>query len=372
MRSWKRRVCALGMAVMLLLALTPAEGGQAVLSGVYLTAANEKLMDLNDETMPFWSDGVFYISNALFDGTDLGVNYIRNRSQGLAVLYTPYVGLYFDLEEQTAYDRQGVTYSAHAIEKGEYVFFPVDTVCRCFGLIWTYTATDTVPLVRITSSSAQLDDAGFIDAAGTSLRSRYAAYERQLEEREEDVPSKPPVWRPVGQRIHLIIRSSGYETTMEALEDLREAGVQATFLLSAEQMEEADLLRALVAEGHSVALLIGETTESGAEAELERARDLLWQAACAWLDLAWYEGAGDLSTLLSEMGCAQVTARLDRSGTALGTAAQTQNLLDTIGRYRGTMSVYLGGDGTFDAGLSSLLEGLREGQYDVCAWRIGT
>ena len=34
------------------------------------------------------------------------------------------------------------------------------------------------------------------------------------------------------------------------------------------------------------------------------------------------------------------------------------------------MAVYLGEDGACLGGLEALLEGLEEGQYRVCAWRL--
>ena len=163
----------------LALALPPA-AGQAVLSDVYFTAVNEQLLDLTSDTMPFWSGGVLYVPSRVFSGTDLGVSYVRNNTMGLVMLYTNRVDLRFDLEAQTAYDKRGNVYSGHAIERGGTVFFPLDLVCRYFGLTWSYSQTATVPLVRVKSASGILDDTGFIDAAATQMASRYAAYEKSL------------------------------------------------------------------------------------------------------------------------------------------------------------------------------------------------
>ena len=94
------------LALVLVLALVP-EKGRAVQDGVYFTAANEKLMDLNSETMPFYSGGALYVCSNLFDGTDLGVTYVYNSSTKLAMLYTPRTDLRFDLAKQTTYDKNG-------------------------------------------------------------------------------------------------------------------------------------------------------------------------------------------------------------------------------------------------------------------------
>ena len=176
---WIMRAYAFLLASLLALALLPA-AGRAVLSDVYFTAVNEQLLDLSSETMPFWSDGVLYVSSRVFEGTDLGVSYVRNNTMGLVMLYTNRVDLRFDLEDQTAYDKRGNVYNGHAIERSGGIFFPLDLVCRYFRLTWSYSQTNTAPLIRIKSSSGILDDAGFIDAASTQMASRYAAYEKSL------------------------------------------------------------------------------------------------------------------------------------------------------------------------------------------------
>ena len=137
---------------------------------------------------------------------------------------------------------------------------------------------------------------------------------------------------------------------------------------TAEEMENADLLRGLVAQGHAVALRLTGQTEEEAAGELERARELLWQAACSWLELVWYEGGADLGALLEAEGCARVSGTLDQRSRGLTGSGQAGTLLRTIGRYREDVSVYLGGGRL--GGLTPLLEGLEEGGYRVCAWRL--
>ena len=382
MKKWMRRGAAWALV---LAALLSPPGARAVLSDVYFTAVNDQLLELSDETMPFFSGGVLYVSSRLFEGTDLGVNYVRDTNSGLAMLYTANtkVDLRFDLEEQVAYDRQGNFYSGRAIERGGVIFFPLDLVCKRFGLNHTYTLTDTVPLIRVTSASAILDDAFFIDAASTQMADRYAEYERAAVPPEEGGTTASPDKRPVppvhqppstpedpvqaaeGQKVYLILSCQAADA-LSAMERLE--GVQATFLLTAEEMENADLLRGLVAQGHAVALRLTGQTEEEAAGELERARELLWQAACSWLELVWYEGGADLGALLEAEGCARVSGTLDQRSRGLTGSGQAGTLLRTIGRYREDVSVYLGGGRL--GGLTPLLEGLEEGGYRVCAWRL--
>ncbi|MDE7245429.1 MAG: hypothetical protein K2O18_15855 [Oscillospiraceae bacterium] len=381
--AWKKRLCAGVLALLLAGALVPAEG-RAALPDVYFTAVNEQLLDMSSDTMPFWSGGVLYVSSRMFEGTDVGVNFVRNNAMGLVMLYTNRVDLRFDLEGGNAYDKNGYVYSGHAIERNGVVFFPVDLVCRYFGLTWSYTPTDTVPLVRIKSASGVLDDASFIDAAAGQMTSRYNEYERSLTPEPGPVPSVPSVPQPQpqpqpqpgeqedpvrpiqaeeGQKVFLIIDSTTSEDTLEILQILN--GVQATFVLDAALMEDGDLLRALTAGGHSIALRMTE----GTAGEIEQARELVWQAACSRLELAWYEGDVD-AALLEELGCVRLRATVDWRGASIRNADLEYRLLQTIGQHRQDLAVHLGGDSACASGLGMLLEDLREGQYHISPWRL--
>lgn len=365
-----RRLAAWLLALALTVALVPSKG-LAVLEDVYLTAVNEKVMPLTAETMPFWSDGILYVANQMFEGTDLGVTYVRNDSMDLAVLYTPRSDLRFDLAQETVCDKQGVRYSGKAIEKGSVVFFPLSMVCAYFGLTWSYNETDTVPLIRVTNSSAALEDSGFIDAAAGQMRSRYDAYEKLVLEQQQnqELPDEPPeIDTGLGQKVFLLLESGSPSDTLTAVERLGDA--RATFLLTVEQMENGDLLRCLAAKGHAVVLRLTGETEEELEEEIQQGRELLWQAACLWLDLVWYNGEEDVSALLENLGCARVTAQRDESGEGVAGAGRARTLLKNLGRYREDISVLLGTDSECLGGLEALAEGLSDAKYSICAWRL--
>jgi len=375
----KTRAWAFTLALVMALALLPA-AGRAVLSDVYFTAVNEQLLDLSSDTMPFWSGGVLYVPSRVFTGTDLGVSYVRNNTMDLVMLYTNRVDLRFDLEDQTAYDKRGNVYNGHAIERNGTVFFPLDLVCRYFGLTWSYSQTDTVPLVRIKSASGILDDTGFIDAAATQMASRYAAYEKSLGISEPDggntgsgstAPDPPGVDTPPsqtiqaaeGQKVYLLLEADSRENVLEAMEIL--GNVQATFLLGLEELADGDLSRALIAGGHSIALRSGD---GGAE-EIERAQSLLWQSSCSWLDLVWCGGRADVEGLLPDAGCMPVTAALDRGRAGVRSAAQAENLLWSVGQHREDLAVNLGPAGNCTGGLDALVEALQSAGYRLCPYR---
>ena len=382
MKNWKRRLAAW---LLILTLCAAASTGRAVLSDVYLTAVNDSMMDLNDETMPFWSGGVLYVSSRIFDGTDLGVYFVRN--QGLVMLYNARLDLRFDLDNQLTYDKQGTEYDGHAVERNGIVFFPLDMVCSYFGLNWSSSRTETVPLIRITSSSAILSTNAFLDAAAWKMNSLYADYEKAVtatppptSDGDAVQPNRPgttvtptpedppPVHAAEGQKIFLLIESGSAKDTKAAMEIL--GSVQATFLLRAEQMEDGDLLRGLLANGHGAALLAEGETEEAVAGELSRARELLWKAACGWLELVWYEGGAEIGPLLEAEGCVRISAGLDRWSQGLRSTAAADVLLQSIGRYQKDLGVHLGQDSGCLGGLRSLLAGLEAGSYRLCAWRL--
>lgn len=363
-----RRVLPLVLAVLLLAALLPG-GGEASGSGVYFTAANDQLMDLTSETMPFYSNGVLYVSSKLFEGGEVGLSYGRNTSLGLATLYMQgsNLDLRFDLAGQVAYDKQGDFYDGYAVEKGGVVFFPLKLVCRYFGLTWTSNETDIAPLIRVKSDSVILSDGEFISAATNLMTFRYDEYEKSLSQRpsgqhpstppvspEPSAPDDPPVQAAEGQKVYLVFDGQDARDILPALGE-----AQATFLLTAGQMADGDLLRALVAGGHGIALRI-EDVENAAE-ELRQGREALWRAACSWLELVWYDGEA-APGFLEGMGCVRVSAQVSLDGGASG-------LLREIGRRREDVAAFLGGAESLET-LPDVLESLEAGRYRLSAWRL--
>lgn len=371
MNPQRRRSAALLMALALLLLLSPAPVRASSTSGLYFTAINDQLMDLSYDTMPFYSNSVLYVPSRLFEGGELGLSYGRNVNLGLATLYMQGsdMDLRFDIAGQTAYDKQYNVYNGYAIEKGGVVFFPLNLVCRYFGLSWSYNETDTIPLIRVKSSAVILSDSRFLNAAKTLMQTRYDDFVRAQSQPsrpgdpaaaapEPAPPPEPPVQAAEGQKVYLIFDGKDASDILPALE-----GAQATFLLTAEELADGDLVRALAAQGHAAALRIRGETPEEAEDELQKGREALWQAACLWLELAWYGGGTDLSPLLESQGLVRVQAGVDGSGVS------PAELLRSTGQHREDVAVYWGGAGRPDE-LAEFVDMLAEARYHLSAWRL--
>lgn len=387
------------LAVLLMMVSVVRFEGAAVLEGVYFTAVNQQLLELNDETMPFWLDGMMYVPERIFEGGELGVRYVHSYSKGLVMLYTAKKDLRFDLTTGQVYDKNGMTYKGSAVEKNGHVFLPLDLICRCFGLSWSLSDTAYAPLVRIKSEDAVLSDWVFIDAASLMMANRYAEYEKQVNSsREEngadgntggetvgpDEPDQsgtdhsgntggeqtqnpPPVQAQDGQKIHLIF--AGYtEDSMRDTADL--LGMEtATFLLTVQQMEDGDLIRSLLGRGHSIALMVQSTSADEIGSELLRAKELVWAASCSLLQFVWYEGVEDIAGLLQEQGCVRVAAQLDRRGEPLRSSKDAAALMQQVGRIHEDITLYLG-YGSDSTELVAFLDALLEAEYRLCAWRM--
>lgn len=370
-----KRTCALLLA--LLIAVTCVQGNsEAVLDGVYFSAANDQLLDLSEETMPFWSNGELYISSQFFQDTDLGIMYVYSPSMNLAVLHNRTTNLKFDLANSTVYDNDNKFYSGHAIKQSGQFFFPINLVCSYFGLKWSLTHTSTVPLLRVTNNQAILSDTAFIDAASSMMLVRYAAYKKAIQnthpqQNTPQPPSPPPIHAADGQKVHLILKSQSSETTREIL-TLMETNCFATFLLTVDQMSDGDLLRQLIGTGHSVVVQVQGNTEKMIREELLHARELMWNNAHAPLHLVWYEGKLDISQLLDETGFLSVSAELSPKGLQLKSSKAALTLFNKIGQSQEDITVFLGYDRDCLDGISTLLDHLQEAQFHLSSWRLTT
>lgn len=359
-----RRVLALACALVMALAIIP-QGTKAVLSGVYFTAVNDELLDLRGDTMPFWSGGHLYVSNAIFTGiygSSLGIRCASNAMQQTAVVFSNRQALTFDLAAGTAQDSYGNPFSAKAIQRGGYIFFPIDQIASYFGVSYSYLRTDTVPLVRVKSNAAALTDDMFLDAASNMMATRYAAYERSIVgEESSDEEDPPQVY--TGKRVYLILDFSEAADTTRALDLLAARDSQATFVMTVEEMEENhDLLRRLVGMGHAVAI------RAETPAQAERGNEILWTAAHAVTRLVMTE-SGEKNAFARE-GYQILSWTVDSSDRPLSGVTGASALYSRLtAMSRSEVSVYLGAAGENTGGLDNFLSRLERGDSRCLAWR---
>ena len=375
-KSPGKRLLSLLFCLLLTLQMVPGTA-DAVLSGVYFVAVNYDLMDLNQETMPFWSDGQLYVSHAAFSGSygsSLGVSCSVNSARRVTVLYTLQNALFFDTGAGSTYDNQGNTYTELAIEKNGYVFLPIRLVTSFFGLTYSYRQTETIPLIRVKTRTSVLSDDVFIDAAATLMRSRYKEYEESLTaaatpptvNTDPDDPA-PTVYE--GQRVYLVFRFTDRSSTLSLLSSLNRYQKQATFLMTPQQMEENhDLLRQLVGGGHAIAIAPTDTTQI--VQQLEQANQTLQAATHTRTRLVWLDGKQSGLSAATDAGYCPVSCAIDYSRQSMTSSYRAENLYDHLSRLSlRDQTVWLGDDSGNTAALDRLLSLLQSIKCRVIAYR---
>lgn len=357
----KRGACVL-LALLLLAGLSPAPAAAAT---AYFTAVNDQLLPLSDETMPFWSNGTFYVPNTAIDDNDLGIHYSRNNERTAFVLYKMRSAITFNTTTGAVESTGSQRYTGSVIVRGDLVFFPLDVLCRFFNLEYSYTRINYGYLLRIKSDSVVLSDASFIDAAGTSFAQRYAQYERAHTESAADEQEPAATTQPqeVAQRtVYPVVEATDVGRTEQVLSYLSSGRV--TLLFTPQSLIGADnLLRRLSAGGGTIALRIdGSAGAETALAQIDEANEILWRAACVKTRLVRLDNAGD-DTLraVADAGYCPIRYALDFSGGRVSASRMVARISRSADANSGSCCVFLGADETVIGILSALITNLRAG-----------
>lgn len=279
-----KRLLSLLLSVLMLCTLLPPRASAA--PTLYFTAVNDRMCDLNDETMPFWQNGLLYVAGATVDGPDdLGIRYSYNQEKSVAILYKGQRVLYCDLTAGTMENnRTGEQYAGSPIVRSGMVFFPITALAKMFDLKYSSTKIAYGYLLRIRDDNAVLSDEYFIDAATDPIQKRYAQYERAHAAAESEQPETPPPVDTPTRRddltVYLLLPAAEEAALTQLLSTLENYQSYATLLLTPELLESAgDGVRRAAATGNAVALRIDAATAAEALAQIERGNDALWRAA---------------------------------------------------------------------------------------------
>ena len=279
MKKFRRLLCLPLIAALCLGLMVPLPAQAA---DIYFTSVNDRLLPLTADTMPTWSEGVLYVPYTVFDSrateANLGLSSSYSKGENQVTIYKLRQFLQFDLNNGTCRDGiTGESYQAHAIMRNGIPYVPVGTVCRFFGLEYSYTTIAQGYLVRIKNDAVILSDSKFIDGASNLINRRLREYNQSIAPDTDPVPVIPPTVTeeeeedPSDVRVYLAFRCQEREGLEEILDALDDAGVCALFLMTPQLLEEESaLVRRMLASGHSVGLL--------AEGDsLEETRQLLLQ-----------------------------------------------------------------------------------------------
>ena len=365
-----KRLLSLLLSVLMLCTLLPPRASAA--PTLYFTAVNDRMCDLNDETMPFWQNGLLYVAGATVDGPDdLGIRYSYNQEKSVAILYKGQRVLYCDLTASTMENnRTGEQYAGSPIVRSGMVFFPITALAKMFDLKYSSTKIAYGYLLRIRDDNAVLSDEYFIDAATDPIQKRYAQYERAHAAAESEQPETPPPVDTPTRRddltVYLLLPAAEEAALTQLLSTLENYQSHATLLLTPELLESAgDGVRRAAATGNAVALRIDAATAAEALAQIERGNDALWRAASLRTRLVYLESA-DKTLRAAVVGAGYCPITINTSDFTRSGTHWADTALKWAGRST-SVRLYLGAESGVSSALGTALSRLRAENCTIAA-----
>ena len=364
-----KRLLSLLLSVLMLCTLLPPRASAA--PTLYFTAVNDRMCDLNDETMPFWQNGLLYVAGATVDGPDdLGIRYSYNQEKSVAILYKGQRVLYCDLTAGTMENnRTGEQYAGSPIVRSGMVFFPITALAKMFDLKYSSTKIAYGYLLRIRDDNAVLSDEYFIDAATDPIQKRYAQYERAHAAAEQENETPAQVETPVRRddlTVYLLLPTANGSMLTQLLSTLENYQSHATLLLTPELLESAgDGVRRAAATGNAVALCISAETADEALAQIERGNDALWRAASLRTRLVYLESA-DRTLRAAVVGAGYCPITINTSDFTRSGTHWADTALKWAGRST-SVRLYLGAESGVSSALGTALSRLRAENCTIAA-----
>ena len=365
----RKRLLSLLLSVLMLCTLLPPRASAA--PTLYFTAVNDRMCDLNDETMPFWQNGLLYVAGATVDGPDdLGIRYSYNQEKSVAILYKGQRVLYCDLTAGTMENnRAGEQYAGSPIVRSGMVFFPITALAKMFDLKYSSTKIAYGYLLRIRDDNAVLSDEYFIDAATDPIQKRYAQYERAHAAAEQENETPAQVETPVRRddlTVYLLLPAANGSMLTQLLSTLENYQSHATLLLTPELLESVgDGVRRAAATGNAVALCISAGTADEALAQIERGNDALWRAASLRTRLVSLESA-DKTLRAAVIGAGYCPITINTSDFTRSGTHWADTALKWAGRST-SVRLYLGAESSVSSALGTALSRLRAENCTIAA-----
>lgn len=374
----RKKLLALLCAAVLCLCLIP--GSHAATGVIYFTAVNDRLLPLSGDSMPMTYNGTLYVPYTMFDanttGINLGVSCSYSSSGNTLTIYNLRKMLVYDLDEGNSRDQHsGEIFSSQAITRNGLVYVPLGFTCDFFGLNRSNTITQYGNLIRVTNSSAVLNDAEFIDAGSSWMASRLREY---LQSISEPVPSTDPEPSQsvspdpdpepdpgAADRVYLAFRCQTGEAAGEILDTLDQYGYHAVFFLSPDFLaEHSDLVRRMMGSGHSVGLALDGQDADTVLAQLEEGRQLLADTVHAYTYMVCADPA--VTEALEQTGCLCWQTRVSAIPEEdTGAATLAANTLYAISRRSGSIRVTMDDSSVSAQALPSILRQLRADSYEI-------
>lgn len=274
----RRRTAAFLLAALLVACIIPL-ATTAASGTVYFTGINDELLPLSSGSMPRYFDGSMYVPHSVFRRVGLGAV----ASQDALLVYKgTEKSLSFNISDGSVETEDGLIYfTAPAKLSGGTVYAPLEYICNYFGLTYSYISAAPASVVRICGSSgAMLNDKTFVGIHQSTMDAEYNAYFGTEPDPTDSVVTETPT-TPLPDvsysRVTLLPCFYGFEdgAIKDVLDILQAYGYKGTFYVTeTDIIENADLLRRMLGEGHSIGIML----ESGDLEEYTAASSLLFEA----------------------------------------------------------------------------------------------
>lgn len=256
------RLLALVLCIALCAALLP--GANA--STIVLTVVNDEFLPLSSTTMPTKRSGEWYVPYTVFGAFSLTASVQEDGD--VLVLQGESTTLTFSVSQGYVYDQNMNSFSQPAYPINDTIYVPVKLVCGQFGLSYSLISGD-YQVLRICDGNAVKSDHVFVSQEAEKADDIVEAYKgpttpaRPAPEPEPDTSPEPvPPERPIEPAtirpglIYLTFSGAPNEYSADLLDTLSTYGRRATFFLPVNGEWDADFVRRLIAEDHSVGFLV--------------------------------------------------------------------------------------------------------------------
>lgn len=213
---------------------------------VVFVAIDETLpFELSSASMPFWEDGVLYVSSSVFENSSLGVYSSYDKTEWIYSLYNSTHQLDFYLTMSACYDIDDNYYPYKALTRNNGVFVPCAFVCAFFGLGFSYITDYTdYPIARVTTGRQVYGSTEFAYFASSIISSRASAYLGTgqtptgggTSTPAPEEPPKPPA-PPPNKSIMLRLEAGRSDVNTAAASVLSELSFDAAFFFGKETGE---------------------------------------------------------------------------------------------------------------------------------------
>ncbi len=237
---------------------------------IYFTVVNDRLLDLNDETMPVKIGEVYYVPLSVFNQYTLSTYSTYDRDKRIATIYSDEKSISFELGSGNTYDNRGRGYGFQAIYYNSGVYVPAVRVCQYFGFKFSIYSNNTGVFLRIKGSGSTISDDDFARLSALKMQSMMNKYlsdhapavspSASSPEPASPTPSVSETPEPTNRYAYIYLSVRGIGDSTESMLDLLSYyGYSACFFVTPEEIRDnPDLIRRIAGSGHGLGIICSE------------------------------------------------------------------------------------------------------------------